>query len=271
MNNTLLERNINNCPNYCKERETISTSDDRLHLLEVDGLCPLCGNSLLGNKGKKTKLYQIAHIYPNSPTENERVILDGVSVLGENSESFQNKIALCLNCHKNYDFQKKLGEYNNLLNIKKQLYNSDIVKAKLSSIDISENLEVLLRRIIEVDFSKMKPMELRLNPLELKKKFSSSETLLKIKVTNYVTEYFLYLKKYFKNLEENNQLNFSCLATIIRLAYQNSTELLKSKQEVFDSLVDWLLTKTATNDRSCAEVVISYFVQNCEVFDEITE
>lgn len=39
------------------------------YLLEVEGYCPKCGKYLLRPKGNSMhKEYEIAHIYPNSPT-----------------------------------------------------------------------------------------------------------------------------------------------------------------------------------------------------------
>lgn len=267
----LIERNINDCPDYCIKRQSISDSDDRLHLLEVNGLCPLCGDKLIHIGNKRTKVYEIAHIYPNSPTSDEVKILNSVTVFGENSESFQNKIALCFNCHKNFDFHKSLDEYNELLNKKRELHNALATKNDLSNIDMSQNLENLIEKITEIDTSTINKTELRLDPLEIKQKFSASESILRIKVTAFVTEYYLFIKNYFKNLEETKQLNFSRLATTIKLAYQTTTESLDSKNEIFDALVEWLLLKTNTSDKGCAEIVISYFIQNCEVFDEVTE
>lgn len=267
----LIERNIKDCPDYCIKRQSISDSDDRLHLLEVNGLCPLCGDKLINIGNKRTKVYEIAHIYPNRPTSDDLMILNGVTILGENSESFQNKIALCFNCHKNYDFHKNVDEYNMLLKKKRELYKAFTAKSDLANIDVSQNLEVLLKRITTIDISTMNKTELRLVPLEIKQKLSASETNLRIKVTAFVTEYYLFIKNYLKNLEEVKQLNFSKLATTIKLAYQTATESLDSKNEIFDALVEWLLSKTNTSDKGCAEIVISYFIQNCEVFDEVTE
>ena len=80
MEDMLIEKNIDNCHDYCVTRKNISDADDRLHLLEVNGCCPLCGSTLLKNSGKKTKLYEIAHIYPNRPTAEDLRILKGVQV-----------------------------------------------------------------------------------------------------------------------------------------------------------------------------------------------
>mgnify|MGYP002624737982 CR=1 FL=1 len=266
----LIERNINDCPDYCIERQPISVSDDRLHLLEVNGVCPFCGNMLINTGTKKTKQYEIAHIYPNSPSLDELMILDGVTVFGENSESFQNKIALCFNCHKNYDFHKTVEEYNKVLAKKHALYTSETMKAELSNIDVPQNIETLLDKIATLNLS-ADDIELRLKPLEIKQKFSKSESALKSKVTSCVTEYFVFIRNYFKNLEDTKQLNFSKLAATIKLAYLTAFNSSDSKNKIFDSLVKWLLSKTNSEDSAAAEIVISYFVQNCEVFDEITE
>ena len=83
-----------------KERKAPSEADQQLYLKEVSFLCPLCGASLRHRRQKKTnKLYEIAHIFPNSPTEEQYERLSALPRLGDNSESFENKIALCKNCH----------------------------------------------------------------------------------------------------------------------------------------------------------------------------
>ena len=111
---------IENDP-YHKERESPSISDLRLYLREVNYHCPLCGKELQSRRQKKPnqKFFQIAHIYPNSPTVEQYNILRGQERLGENCESFENKIALCINCHQTQDFHTTVDDYTCLINIKK--------------------------------------------------------------------------------------------------------------------------------------------------------
>lgn len=86
---------------YCKPREEIKEFDNRLYLQEVGARCPLCGKLLIDRRQKKkVKLFEIAHIYPNRPTEEQYRTLQGLPRLGDNSESYDNKIALCRDCHK---------------------------------------------------------------------------------------------------------------------------------------------------------------------------
>ena len=44
-----------------------------------------------------------------------------------------------------------------------------------------------------------------------------------------------------------------------------------SGDTIFDNMVHWLQNKTQCASTSACEAVISFFVQNCEVFNEITE
>lgn len=267
----LLERNIKDCPNYCVERENISIEEDRLHLLEVNGTCPLCGNSLLKNSGKKTKLYEIAHIYPNKPTEQEKCVLNDVKVLGDNSESFQNKIALCFNCHKNYDFHKNKEEYNKLIEKKKKLYAAEKIKNELSNLDLFPQIEKLLDKISTGNIFSNETIELNMTPLEIQHKFQKSEFLLENKIRDYVIRYFVSIREYLKNLAETNQFNFERFAITIKLAYITIQSSAKTKDEIFDSLINWLISKTQATNRIVCEIIISYFVQNCEVFNEVTK
>ena len=57
---------------YLKERKNPSNFELQLFLKEVSFVCPLCGKQLLHRKQRKTnKYYEIAHIFPNSPTEEQ--------------------------------------------------------------------------------------------------------------------------------------------------------------------------------------------------------
>jgi len=273
--NMLIENNIDNRPDYCIERKQISKADERLHLIEVNGFCPLCGRSLLQTSGKKTKLCEIAHIYPHSPTTEELKILKGVHVFGEDSESFQNKIPLCLNCHKNYDYHKTKEEYNKLLNIKRNLYTSLLTKSNLSEVTLLsflyDDIEKILDEISKWDPVSDENIELKMNPLEVKNKFLDSERLLKNKVRSYVINYFHFIKNYTKNLTDSHALNFETLATNIRSAYLTASKSSESKEKIFDLLTNWLVNKTESKNKIACEIIISFFVQSCEVFDEVTK
>lgn len=75
---------------YLKARRKISEAEQQLYLKEVSFICPLCGKILRHRKQfKANKLYEIAHIFPNKPTEEQYELLSSLPRLGENSESFE--------------------------------------------------------------------------------------------------------------------------------------------------------------------------------------
>ena len=107
---------------YCKDRKRPNDKENLRYILEVGNECPMCGKIITDFSADKHKLYEVAHIFPNSPTGEEKTVLADVEVLGENSESFENKIALCRDCHKEYDEHKTVEKYNAMLKLKKKLF-----------------------------------------------------------------------------------------------------------------------------------------------------
>ena len=103
---------------YLIDRKDPTDAEVRLYLKEVDFHCPLCGKPLQSKTQKKQglKKCEIAHIYPNSPTYTQYIELDGLERLGENSESLENKIALCKDCHDEQDYHTTKEDYLKLLN-----------------------------------------------------------------------------------------------------------------------------------------------------------
>lgn len=267
----LIERNINNVTDYNQQRKDISISEDRLHILEVEGICPICGKAIMERTGKKTKLYDIAHIYPNNPTQNEKNVLANANVLGKNSEDFQNKIAICKLCHKKYDYHKNITEYDNLLEKKKNLYNAYLSKNVLSDQGLEDEIKTLLDKIATIDFADTEIKKLKMESIPIIHKFTESEMPLMLKVHNYVINYFSIIRELFKNLTEEKKLNFDFVASTVKTSYLSISDLTNDKDSIFNHLVEWIMSKTNTNKRPVCEIFISYFIQDCEVFDEITK
>ena len=79
---------------YLLERKTPTAAEQQLFLKEVSFACPLCGKDLRHRKQPKSnKLYEIAHIFPNAPTDEQYATLGKLPRLGANSESYENRIA----------------------------------------------------------------------------------------------------------------------------------------------------------------------------------
>ena len=119
---------------YLKERRAPTAVDQQLYLKEVSFVCPLCGKILRHRGQRKTnKLYEIAHIFPNSPTEEQYERLKTLPRLGSDSESFENKIALCKDCHNQQDYHTTAEDYLKLLEKKQRFLKlTDLSEATLT-------------------------------------------------------------------------------------------------------------------------------------------
>ncbi|MGL4107496.1 ABC-three component system protein [Clostridium sp. LP20] len=257
---------------YLIDRIAITDNMDRAYLLEVSGICPLCGKYMLAEKGKRiNKKYEIAHIYPNSPIANEENELMGLERLGNNCEDFENKIALCKDCHGYYDYHKTKEEYLNLIKIKKRLLSSSKAQIATSHQDLEQEIILVINALSQIDEKTLKNMKLEYRALKIADKIEDTYSILKIKVETYVCIYFNFIKETFQNLEQSGQMNFTLVASEIKTSFLKCEKEMVSKSDIFKHLVRWIESKSLGASNEACEAVISYFVQSCEVFHEITK
>ncbi|MBQ6979643.1 MAG: hypothetical protein IJQ07_03265 [Clostridia bacterium] len=255
---------------YLKERENPSSHDVALYLGEVNHHCPLCGKALIyREQKKKNRLFQIAHIYPNRPTIAQYETLKDVERLGGNSESFENKIAICLDCHSTQDYHTTVEDYNHLLDIKKRLLTESALNNAIRSLDVERDVSIVISRLTNI--SEMELADLNYEPVYLTNKFENSELLIKTRIESYVHIYFPYVRDCLKEIDGKNGFNQQVLAGQIRNCYLKMRDRSSNKSMIFYQMADWLKNKTQSTSREACEIVIAFFVQNCEVFDEITK
>ncbi len=257
---------------YLQPRIAITENVDLQHIQEVGGFCPLCGKSLLVKKGVRvSKKYQIAHIYPNSPTEHQKKELAGLERLGTNCEDFENKIALCRDCHAFFDDHTTKEEYLKILNIKKQLLKECTIRVSIAAEDIENDLLLIMEKISVVGDKELSKFTLKYRGIKIANKFEEEYFLLRRKIEFNVCTYYGFLKENMKNLADENKLNFELLAAEIRTAYLKAAKSANDKVLIFDELVKWMNRGIPQSSKEGCEIMISFFVQNCEVFDEISK
>ena len=258
--------------NYLQPRIAITENVDIQHVQEVGGFCPICGKQLLVKKGSKiNKQYQIAHIYPNSPNQHQKVELDGLERLGDTCEDFENKIALCKTCHGYYDDHTTKEEYLKILAIKKELLTINKIQEKLSAEEIEEELLLIMEQLSNATDREIEEVSLKYKGIKVANKIEEQYCLLRRRVEFNVCTYYGFIKDNMKNLSEQKRLNFDLLAAEIRTAYLKSAGNTEDKIIIFNSMVSWMKRKITSASKEACEVMVSFFIQNCEVFDEISE
>lgn len=265
-----LDKKLDSDP-YHIARKNPGDDEIRLFLREVDYHCPICGKELQNRKQKKPskKLFEIAHIYPNRPTIEQFEVLNGLERLGGNCEAYENKIALCFDCHGTQDYHTKEKEYVDLLNKKKDCLRKTALHDTTFSMCLEKEIDIVVNNISKATSSEL--AKLNYNPVEISKKFEKDETLLYAKVMGYVISYYTYINSQFKNLDGKNGFLFQVLCNEIKNCFNKLELVAKDKFEIFNSLVYWIKTTTGSCSTEACEAVCSYFVQNCEVFREITK
>lgn len=263
---------MDNIEQYCIDRKPLSPKERQVFLEEVGYLCPLCGTSLIKRGRSKTaNIFEIAHIYPNSPTTNELKVLYNVERCGRYSEDPENLIALCSNCHTLYDKDKNVEEYNKLLALKKRLFSQRLAKFDLSNISIECEIADVLDAIGNLDsdnFLSIKQIDYSI--LRIDEKVEAKYFPLRHKIRSNVAQYYSFVETEFKNIDSNKSKKFDTICCEIRTAYLKCISNQCEQEVAFDSLVDWLSSKTQGNNIAC-EIIISFFVQNCQIYDKTTQ
>jgi hypothetical protein len=230
----------------------IAATDLRL-IIETNGRCPNdnCSESLFIKKSDKSAgRYKVT-----------RIKADGADV-------FDNQIALCPKCHDNYSLSPTDDEVARMKEIKTALLREATALEVAADIKIEEEIGDLLTLISTVSDDELIP--LNYNPVKVKQKIPKENKLLLRRTVSNVTTYFNYVKEMFQQLGKEGRLRFDTVATQVKQCYLKERDAGLSHEEIYNALLEWLKTMTNGSHDAC-DVVISYFVQNCEVFDEITE
>lgn len=257
---------------YCIDRRTITEPEKRVFLDEVNGQCPECGRMIITKKkGVKNAQFEIAHIFPNSPKQHQRTILADVERLGENSEDEKNLIALCRSCHTNYDNNISVESYNKMLQKKKDLYTLESSKFALADTDVEQEIILVIDSIDKLDEQTCEGIgSIAYNALRVDEKVEESYFLLRKKIRYLVTNYFSIVDNELKNIVGSKNIVFDIIARQINLVYLKCRAETENKPLIFESLVDWFQCKTNGSKEAC-EIVVSCFVQNCQVYDKVAQ
>lgn len=111
--------------------------------------------------------------------------------------------------------------------------------------------------------------ELRMSPLRVEQKIA--DKLLLRKVKGYVIDgMYEMVNEAIEQLAASNRLNVRQFERSIKRMYEDAEDSISGQSEIFKSLVNYLFAKSGQKSYEACEILISYFVQRCEVFHEIT-
>lgn len=239
-------------------------------LCEVASKCPICRKALIKKKASTAspiRVFDVAHIYPLNARSNEIELLLNEERLCDDIDSEGNFIALCKECHKLYDTEKTIDEYRYLVSVKKTCNKLRDLSELWDAQTLHKDILIIAERITSLSKDELKKSQLSLEALKLTDKVNDDFGMInEIKVSTFITKFYLPIKENFKMLELEGKASYDFICSQVRSYYLALVMNEFKQDEIYEQMVSWFMIKTGVNERSKAEVLVSYFIQNCEIY-----
>lgn len=247
------------------QRKNICPAGDHKLFNQVDGICPICSEPLYYEKGKKTyKKYEVAHIYPLNPSDDEIKLLDNVPHLSNDVNSLDNLIPLCLNCHAQFDKPRTVEEYMRLYEIKSKLIQADKIRGAYHAYDIEDEIRAVLQVLSTNLGEELEKLDYTVLKVDEKTNDTIQPLLLK-RIKDEVSDYYVYIRQQFVEMDKDTDGTFDLIAGQIKSFYLKLKKITDNQETIYNSIADWLYNKTGKQSLEACKVVVSFFIQNCEV------
>ena len=220
--------------------------------IESDGICHYdnCGRPLyVTANGNKQYSYKIVKIDQNA---------DAV---------VSNLIALCPNCATIHSMNQNKDEIRRLQAIKANIVLKENAKITASDTNVDSGIRNVIRKIGTLNIKE--PIPLNYNPATIRQKIPDDISL-SMKVLAYVSVYYEQVKNIFRDMDQEQEIQYGAFSSSVKMTYQKLKGDGLAKAQIFDSLSEWLMNATNENRGYC-EIIVAYYIQNCEVYDAVTQ
>ena len=237
---------------------------------ETGGICPLCTCVIIFKKPgseKPKKGYEVAHIYPLNPTTAQALALVSHTMPAD-INGLANVICLCPSCHRKYDKDFKIDEYEKLRTIKDGFIQDANARKSISEHGLREEIKELIDSISNLDDKDLIIFDLQLSASTLNEKLKKgASSVLKRNIRNDVVDYFVTIQDELRLLEQRDQAAVKMLLNQINTYFwAMHSKHPDNKDAIFNYIARWISTKSGKSI-DASRIITSFFVQNCEVFD----
>lgn len=249
-------------------RCTYSRAEEIALATQVDGCCPLCSKPLFYSKTERLfKDYELAHIYPLNPRPDEVLELQGVVQLSADVNHPDNLIPLCNSCHTRYDKPRTREEYEKLAAIKRKASERAMQRTIFTGYALEAEIGQIVSSLPGILPNENSQVSLEFDAKCLDRKFDATlPAAVQQKIRHNVSDYYQYVRSAFRELERQNPGVTELIFSQVRSYYLKQEKLGLCQVAVFTNTVEWIRLKTSTDSLEAAEIMVSFFIQNCEVF-----
>lgn len=182
-------------------------------------------------------------------------------------DSITNLIALCPNCYAVYSVDTDKAKTRELNAVKKILLGHKESARLLDDLPLEKGIIAVISRIRKLDEKDLENASL--DPKEIKQKLIRSESFALYKTVNdYVSTYYVRLREIMFNLDKRGEIDYDEIQDQMKALYRRLKKTKKSREEIFNEIVEKIHRVTLQEALYC-QIVVSYFIQSCEVFDAI--
>lgn len=239
---------------------------------EVFGQCPRCGKCLRNQKTHRMA-FDEAHIYPLNPSPTEIGSLAGEEKMFEDGQvnSVDNFIAMCKNCHDEFDHPRTVPEYRYLISLKKKIRRRYEVGGLGGKFYLEERVKDIVEKLSRgVVGENMETLAYRASNVRQKMRADTDKAFVR-HVENDVRDYFRFIQDELHTFERVDFGISERLSAQVQAYYKKIGVAGVSQPDVFEDVVRWVMLKTQSQDVDAARIVVSYFVQECEVFENVAQ
>lgn len=215
---------------------------------------PLCGKHLQ----TITPQNQTAADYEIIPIEESKGV------------KYENLIAVCHDCFQKYTLSHTKAEKKSLKAIKKLQMDARSTRQTLDDIAISKGIELVIENLSNAKPSELK--DLTYDPVSVSEKIDEDNCYFLVNdIKNNVARYYNYIEKTMRNLSMKNVYRDDLIRAQMKESYkQLASNHTLTPEQIFSELSKRIQRITKQDIRFCY-IVVSYFVQSCEVFNAITK
>ncbi|MGJ0751441.1 ABC-three component system protein [Enterococcus durans] len=255
-----------NRPNKLMESKPVA--DDFPLLDEVGNECPICRKKLTKKvKGVTTRQYGIVEIFPSNLDDDTAVDFENALAPPVKLNSSDNQIALCRTHAETYQAGPEIDEYLVLSSLKKQFATDYALQQMLADLNLEDEIKEVIDSL--ADLQSVGTLEtLSMTALKIDQKILPENCLLKNAIQNSVLTYYKYISALFEEIDD-----FDIIQSEIKKAFKELNSGDWSQQEIVEKLAQWILeqTKRPAQHIEACRIIVAFFVQSCEVFNEISK
>ena len=184
-------------------------------------------------------------------------------------DTANNMLAVCHNCFRRIKSHVLKLSVEDLKKIKNDVEEMDEAEYEL----LKEELETGIANVIRCisNFSeKESSVILNFNPVAIENKIEKQNGLLLKRISHHVEDYFNFISDVLKEADQAGIIHLAQFRKQLRNSFNRIKDMQTNQNEIFELLVRRLSDITKESAEACA-ALISYFVQECDIFDAITK